>query len=162
MPPGMPQRSRTTCYWLSGAGRGGRIMCRSRARSGSKSRNFLTRRLVPRVLDLGTTMVTWQLPAHWRDARRRPRYGRFMNKPRAVGLVLMAVGVCAYGTTPDWLALLVGLLGLAVTLMADLRYLRLAIARRHFSFLIDRTILLTALAVVAVICLFRLVGSGPV
>jgi transposase len=46
---------------------------------------------------------------------------------------------------------------LAVTLMADLRYVRLAIARRHFSFLIDRAILLTALAVVAVICLVRLI-----
>ena len=103
-------------------------------------------------------MVTWQIPAHWRDARRRPRYGRFMSKPRAIGLLLMVAGVCAYGTAPDWLALLVGLLGLATTLFADLRHLRLAIARRHFSFLIDRAILLTALAV---ICLFRLVGSGP-
>ena len=55
-----------------------------------------------------------------------------------------------------------GLLGLAATLIADLRYLRLAIARRHVSFLIDRAILLTALAVVALICLFRLVGSGPI
>jgi hypothetical protein len=67
-----------------------------------------------------------------------------MSKPRAMGLALMVVGVCAYGTAPDWLALLVGLLGLAATLFADLRYLRLAIARRHFSFLIDRAILLTA------------------
>ena len=107
-------------------------------------------------------MVTWQIPARWREVRRRPRYGRFMSKPRAIGLALMVVGVCAYGTAPDWIALLVGLLGLAATLFADLRYLRLAIARRHFSFLIDRAILLTALAVVAVICLFRLVGSGPV
>jgi hypothetical protein len=107
-------------------------------------------------------MVTWQIPAHWRDARRRPRYGRFMSKPRIIGLVLMVAGGCAYGTMPDWFALLVGLLGLAVTLFADLRYLRLAVARRHFSFVIDRAILLTALAVVAVICLFRLVGSGPV
>jgi hypothetical protein len=103
-------------------------------------------------------MVTWQIPAHWRDARRRPRYGRFMSKPRLIGLVLMVAGVCAYGTGPDWLALLVGLLGLATTLFADFRYLRLAIARRHFSFLIDRAILLTALALVAVICLFRLIG----
>jgi hypothetical protein len=46
---------------------------------GCKSRNFLTRRLVPRLLDLGTKMVTWQIPAHWRDVRRRPRYGRFMS-----------------------------------------------------------------------------------
>jgi hypothetical protein len=106
-------------------------------------------------------MITSQIPAHWRDIRRRPRYGRFMSKPRAIGLVLMVVGVSAYGTAPDWLALLVGLLGLVVTLFADLRYLRRAIARRHFSFLIDRAILLTVLAVVAVICLFRLVGSGP-
>jgi hypothetical protein len=82
-----------------------------------------------------------------------------MSKPRAIGLLLMAVGVCAYGTAPE-LALLVGLLGLAATLLADARYLRRAIARRHFSFLIERAILLTAL-VVAVICLFRLVGSGP-
>jgi hypothetical protein len=107
-------------------------------------------------------MVTWQIPAHWRDSPRCPRYGRFMSKPRIVGLVLMVAGVCAYGTAPDWLALLVGLFGLAATLSADVRYLRLAIARRHFSFLIDRAILLTALAVVAVICLFRLIGSGPV
>ena len=73
----------------------------------------------------------------------------------------MVAGVSAYGTAPDWLALLVGLLGLAVTLMADLRYLRLAIARRHFSFWIDRAILLSALAVVAAIFLWRLIGSGP-
>jgi hypothetical protein len=104
-------------------------------------------------------MVTWQIPAHWRDVRRRPRYGRFMSKPRIIGLVLMAVGVCAYGTAPDWLALSVGLLGLAVTLFADARYLRRAIARRHFNFLIDRAILLTALAVVAAIWLWRLIGS---
>jgi hypothetical protein len=83
-----------------------------------------------------------------------------MSKPRAIGIVLMVAG-CAYGTAPDWLALFVGLLGLAATLFADLRYLRLAIARRHFSFLVDRAILLTTLAV-AVICLFRLVGSGQV
>ena len=113
------------------------------------------------MLDLGTTMVTWQISAHSRDIRRRPRYGRFMSKPRAVGLVLIVAGVFAYGTAPDWLALLVGLLGLAATLFSDLRYLRRAIARRHFSFLIDRAILLTALAVVALICLFRLIGSGP-
>jgi hypothetical protein len=106
-------------------------------------------------------MVTWQISADWRDVQRRPRYGRFMSKPRAIGLLLIVAGVSAYGAAPDWLALLVGLLGLAVTLSADLRYLRLAIARRHFSFLIDRAILLTALAVVAVICLFRLIGSGP-
>ena len=37
-----------------------------------------------------------------------------MNMPRAIGLVLIAVGVCAYGTAPDWLALSVGLTGLAV------------------------------------------------
>ena len=59
-----------------------------------------------------------------------------MSMPRAIGLVLMAVGVCAYGTAPDWLALSVGLIGLAVTLFADARYLRRAIARRHFSFLL--------------------------
>jgi hypothetical protein len=56
------------------------------------------------VLDLGTRMVTSQIPAHWRDVRRRPRYGRFMSKPRAIGLVLMVAGVFAYGTAPDWLA----------------------------------------------------------
>jgi hypothetical protein len=128
---------------------------------GSNSRNFLTRRLVPRLLDLGTRMVTWQIPAPWRDSRRRPRYGRFMSKPRAIGLLLMVAVGCAYGTVPDWLALSVALLGLATSLFADARYLRRAIARRHFSFLIDRAILLTAVAVVAVICLFRLVGSGP-
>ena len=84
-----------------------------------------------------------------------------MSKPRAIGLSLMVAAGCAYGIAPDWLALLVGLLGLATTLLADLRYLRLAIARRHFSFLIDRAIVLTAVAILAVICLFRLVGSGP-
>jgi hypothetical protein len=66
---------------------------------------FLTMRLVPRVLDLGTTMVTWPTPAHWRDSRRPPRYGRFMSKPGAVGLSLMVAGVCAYGTGPDWRAI---------------------------------------------------------
>jgi hypothetical protein len=105
--------------------------------------------------------MAWQTPQRL-EIRRRPRYGRFMSKTRAIGLLLMVAGVSAYGTAPDWLALLVGLLGLAVTLMADLRYLRLAIARRHFSFWVDRAILLTALSVVAGICLFRLVGSGPV
>ena len=112
------------------------------------------------MLDFGTEMVAWQITAQRPSVRRRRRYGRFMSTPRAVGLVLMAVGVCAYGTAPGWPALLVGLLGLAATLLADARYLRRAIARRHFSFLIDRAILLTALALVAVICLFRLVGSG--
>jgi formate-dependent nitrite reductase membrane component NrfD len=73
-------------------------------------------------------------------------------------LVLMVAGVCAYGTAPDWLALSVGLLGLAVTLFADARYLRRAIARQHFGFLIDHAILLTALAVVAAIFLFRPIG----
>ena len=107
-------------------------------------------------------MVTWQIPAPWRDVRRRPRYGRFMSKPRAIGLSLMVAAGCAYGTVPDWFALSVGLLGLAMTLFADLRHLRLAIARRHFNFLIDRAILLTALALVAGIWLFRLVSSGPV
>jgi hypothetical protein len=68
------------------------------------------------VLDLGTDMVTWQTPAQ-RNVRRRRRYGRFMSTPRAVGLVLMAVGVCAYGTAPDWLALSVTLLGLAANVV---------------------------------------------
>jgi hypothetical protein len=77
-----------------------------------------------------------------------------MSTPRAVGLVLIAVGVCAYGSAPDWLALLVGLLGLAATLLADGRYLRRAIARRHFSFLIERTILVAALALMAAIWLW--------
>jgi hypothetical protein len=72
-----------------------------------------------------------------------------MSTPRAIGLVLVAVGVSAHGTAPDWLALSLGLLGLAATLFADARYLRRAIARRHFTFLIDRAILLLALAVVA-------------
>jgi hypothetical protein len=36
-----------------------------------------------------------------------------MSTPRAVGLVLMVVGLSAYGTAADWLALSVGLLGLA-------------------------------------------------
>jgi hypothetical protein len=36
---------------------------------------------------------------------------------------------------------------------SDLRW------RAHFSFLVDRAILLTALAVVAAICVFRLFGS---
>jgi hypothetical protein len=51
---------------------------------------------------------------------------------------------------------------LAATLFADARYLRHAVARRHFGFLIDRAILLTALAVVAAIWLSRLTGSRPV
>jgi len=105
-------------------------------------------------------MAIWQTPAQRRNIRRRHRYGRFMSTPRAIGLVLMLVGVSAYGTAPDWLALSVGLLGLAATLFADARYLRHAIARRHFSFLIDRAILLTALAVGAAIFLWRLIGSG--
>jgi hypothetical protein len=83
-------------------------------------------------------MVAWQILAQRRDIQQRRRYGRFMSTPRAVGLVLIAVGICAYGTAPDWPALLVGLLGLAATLFADARYLRRAIARRHFSFLIAR------------------------
>ena len=102
-------------------------------------------------LDLGTKMVTWQIPAQRRDIRRRRRYGRFMSKPRAIGLVLMAVGAFAYGTAPDWLVLSVALLGLAATLFADARYLRRAIARRHFSFLIERLILVAALALMAAI-----------
>ena len=106
-------------------------------------------------------MATWQAPAQRRNIRRRRRYGRFMSKPRAIGLVLMVAGVCAYGTAPDWLALSVTLLGLAAMLFADARYLRHALARRHFSFLIDRAILLTALAVVAAIWLWRMIGSRP-
>jgi hypothetical protein len=105
-------------------------------------------------------MAAWQTTAQRRNDRRR-RYGRFMSTPRAIGLVLMAVGICAYGTAPGWLALSVGLLGLAATLFADARYLRHAIARRNFRFLIDRAILLTALAVVAAIWLWRLIGSRP-
>jgi hypothetical protein len=107
-------------------------------------------------------MAAWQTPAQRHNIRRRRRYGRFMSTPRAFGLVLIAVGVCAYGTAPDWLALLVGLLGLAATLFADARYLGRAIARRHFSFLIDRAILLTALAVAGAIFLLRLIDSTPV
>jgi hypothetical protein len=91
-------------------------------------------------------------PAQRLEIRRRDGHGRFMTMPRAGGL-------CAYGTAPDRLALLVGLLGLAATLLADARYLRSAIARRHFSFLIDRAVLLTALAGVAAIALWRLIGS---
>ena len=104
-------------------------------------------------------MVAWQTPAQRHDIRHGP-YGRFMSKPRAISLLLMTAGVCAYGTAPDWLAMLVGLLGLAATLFADWRYLRLALARRHVRFLIDRAILLTALAVVATIFLFRVIGSN--
>jgi hypothetical protein len=85
-----------------------------------------------------------------------------MSTPRAIGLVLMFVGGSAYGTAPDWLALSLALLGLAATFFADARSLRRAIARRHFSFLIDRGILLTALAVVAAIWLWRLIDSKPV
>jgi hypothetical protein len=106
-------------------------------------------------------MAAWQTTAQRRNVQRRRRYGRFMSTPRAIDLVLMLVGVCAYGTAPDWLALSVGLLGLAATLFADARYLRHAIARRNFRFLIDRAILLTALAIVAAIWLSRLVGSRP-
>jgi len=104
-------------------------------------------------------MMAWPTPAQRYNIRRRRRYGRFMSTPRAIGLALMVAGVCAYGTVPDWLALSVALLGLAATLFADARYLRRAIARRHFRFLIDRAILLTALAVLAAIWLWRLVGS---
>jgi hypothetical protein len=106
-------------------------------------------------------MVAWQTPALRHNVRRRRRYGRFMSTPRAIGLMLMAVGVSAYGTAPDWLALSVGLLGLAATLFADARYLRRAIARRHYRFLLDRALLLTALAVVTAIWLWRLIGSRP-
>jgi hypothetical protein len=84
-----------------------------------------------------------------------------MTNPRAIGLVLMVAGVCAYGTTPGWFAVPIGLLGVAATLFADARYIRLAVARRQFGFLIDRGILLTALAVVAAMYLSRLIGSGP-
>jgi hypothetical protein len=84
-----------------------------------------------------------------------------MSKPRVIGLLLMVAGACTYGTVPDSLALLVGLLGLTATLFADLRYLRLAIARRHFSFLIDRAILLMALAIVAGIWLWKLIDPTP-
>jgi hypothetical protein len=84
-----------------------------------------------------------------------------MSTPGAIGLVLMVVGVCAYGTAPDWIALSVGLLGLVATLFADARYLRRAIARRHFRFLIDRAILLMALAIVAGIWLWRLIDPRP-
>jgi hypothetical protein len=106
-------------------------------------------------------MVAWQTPAQRRNIQRRRRYGRFMSKPRIIGLVLMAAGLCAYGTAPDWLALSLGLLGLAVTLFADVRYLRYANAQRHFGFLIDRAILLTGLGFLEAIWLWRLVGSRP-
>jgi UDP-N-acetylmuramyl pentapeptide phosphotransferase/UDP-N-acetylglucosamine-1-phosphate transferase len=102
-------------------------------------------------------MAAWQTPAQRRNLPRRRR--RFMSTPRAIGLVLMLVGVSAYGRSPDWLALSVGLLGLAATLFADARYLRRAIARRHYRFLVDRAILLTVLAVVAAIWLWRLIDS---
>jgi hypothetical protein len=75
-----------------------------------------------------------------------------MSKPRAIGLALMAVAVGAYGIAPDGRALLVGLLGLAAVLFADFR---LALTQAHFSLLIDRALLLAALAVVAAICLSR-------
>jgi hypothetical protein len=77
-----------------------------------------------------------------------------MSTPRAVGLALMLVGVFTYGTAPAWLALSVTLFGLAATLFADARYLRRAIARRHFSFLIERAILVAALALMAAIWLW--------
>jgi hypothetical protein len=80
-----------------------------------------------------------------------------MSKPRAIGLALMVAAVGAYGIAPDGPALLVGLLGLAAVLFADLR---LALTRAHFSLLIDRALLLAALAVVAAICLSRLFGSN--
>ena len=106
-------------------------------------------------------MAAWQTPAQRRNVRPRRRYGRFVSTPRAIGLVLMVVGVASYGTAPDWLALSVTLLGLAATLLADARYLRRAIARRHYRFLIDRAILLMALAIVAGIWLWRLIDSRP-
>jgi hypothetical protein len=104
-------------------------------------------------------MVAWQTPAQRHDIRHGP-YGRFMSKPRVISLLLIAAGVCAYHTAPGWLAMLIGILGLAATLLADRRYLRLALARRHFRFLIDRAILLTAVAVVATIFLFRVFGTA--
>jgi hypothetical protein len=103
-------------------------------------------------------MVAWQTPAQPHNLQRHRRYKRFMSTPRAIGLVLMVAGVSAYGTAPDWIALSVGLLGLAATLFADASYLKHAIARRNFRFLIDRAILLTALALMAAIWLWRLIG----
>jgi hypothetical protein len=81
-----------------------------------------------------------------------------MTKSRVIGLVLMAAGVCAHGTAPDWLALSIVLLGFAVTLLADGRYLRFAIARRQFGFLINRVILLTALVGLGAIYVLRLIS----
>ena len=78
-----------------------------------------------------------------------------MTKSRVVGLVLMPAGGCAYGTAPDWFAAPIALLGWAGTLLADGRYRRFAIARRQFGFLIDRAILLTALALAAAIYVLR-------
>jgi hypothetical protein len=125
-----------------------------------QEQGFPNQDTVPRVPDLGTEMVAWRISAQRSNFRRRRRYWHFMSKSRVLGLVLMVAGVCVYGTAPDWLALCLGLLGLAATLFADARYLRHAIARRHFGFLIDRAILLTALAVAAAIWVSRLIGSG--
>jgi hypothetical protein len=94
------------------------------------------------VLDLGTEVVAWQVPAQRRNVRRRRRYGRFMSKPRAIGLVLTVVGICAYGTVPDWLAMLVGLLGLAAIVVCRLALSQTCDRSTAFSFLIDRAILL--------------------
>ena len=62
---------------------------------------------------------------------------------------------------PYWPALLVGLLGLAVTLCADARYLRRAIARGHFSFLIERAILCRRARPDGCDLAVELIGSSP-
>ena len=124
------------------------------AGSGFKSRGFLTKRLVPRSARLGDRNGNLANPStatqHPASSSVRALHEHAQShRPGADGR-----GVCAYGTSPDWPALLVGLLGLAVTLSADARYLRRAIARGHFSFLIERAILVAALALMAAIWLW--------
>ena len=90
-----------------------------------------------------------------KTTQRRRGHGRFMTKSRIGGLLLMAAGVCAHASAPDWFAWPILLLGFAVTLVADGRYLRFAIARRQFGFLIDRAMLWAAVVGAAAIYVLR-------
>jgi hypothetical protein len=78
-----------------------------------------------------------------------------VTKARIAGLALMAAGVFAHATDPDWVAWPILLLGLAVTLVADGRYLRFAIARRQFGYLTDRAMFWAGLVGAAAIYVLR-------
>jgi hypothetical protein len=79
-----------------------------------------------------------------------------MSKPRAISLLLMTAGVCADGTAPDC--------SQRSQVSSGWRQLYLQIGDtsglRWLDGMIDRAILLTALAVVATIFLFRVIGSN--